>query len=232
MKKTLFLVIMAFALAVCASADNALSPVFYKMKAGDKISLKGNFCVFNGSAPNVRFVTDDNKILGVGKEESCSNEDVNKILSLQVENDAVYEVEAVFEYAGNVNLEYYKNPLMCFTVGKIKILGLRIASGGLQITVRDPKYNKKKKTLKAEIEIANAEKSLASYSNQYLFLEKNGKSYRAYLDSPASSVIDFASVEIPPGASVKKKIYFVMEEDASSDNIWYDMKPSYVEVGL
>ncbi len=155
MKKTLFLVIMAFALAVCASADNALSPVFYKMKAGDKISLKGNFCVFNGSAPNVRFVTDDNKILGVGKEESCSNEDVNKILSLQVENDAVYEVEAVFEYAGNVNL-----------------------------------------------------------------------------DSPASSVIDFASVEISPGASVKKKIYFVMEEDASSDNIWYEMKPSYVEVGL
>ena len=45
-------------------------------------------------------------------------------------------------------------------------------------------------------------------------------------------MIDFASVEIPPGASVKKKIYFVMEEDASSDNIWYDMKPSYVEVGL
>ena len=221
MKKTLFLVIMAFALAVCASADNALSPVFYKMKAGDKISLKGNFCVFNGSAPNVRFVT-----------ESCSNEDVNKILSLQVENDAVYEVEAVFEYAGNVNLEYYKNPLMCFTVRKIKILGVRIASGGLQITVRDSRYNKKKKTLKAEIEIVNAAKSLASYSNQYLFLEKNGKSYRAYLDSPASSVIDFASVEIPPGSSVKKKIYFVMEEDASSDNIWYDMKPSYVEVGL
>lgn len=91
----------------------------------------------------------------MGKEEFCSNEDVNKILSLQVENDAVYEVEAVFEYAGNVNL-----------------------------------------------------------------------------DSPASSVIDFASVEIPPGSSVKKKIYFVMEEDASSDNIWYDMKPSYVEVGL
>ncbi len=232
MKKTLFLVIMAFALAVCASADNALSPVFYKMKAGDKISLKGNFCVFNGSAPNVRFVTDDNKILGVGKEESCSNEDVNKILSLQVENDAVYEVEAVFEYAGNVNLEYYKNTLMCFTVRKIKILGLRIASGNLKITVRNPKYNKKRKMLKAELEIANAANSPASYSNQYLFLEKNGKSYRAYLDSPASSVIDFASVEIPPGSSVKKKIYFVMEEDASSDNIWYDMKPSYVEVGL
>ena len=227
MKKGLFLLAFALVFAVCASADKAPSPLISKMKVGDKISLKGNFCLFNGSAPNVRFVTEDNKVLGIGKEESCDNEDVNRILSLQRESGNAYEVEAFFEYVGNVNLGYYENPLMCFSVRKIKMLGLRIASGNLEIALRNPKFNKKRKMLKAEIEIFNGANDAESYSNQYLFLEKNGKRHRAYLDSPASNMMDFAFVEIPSKTSVRKKIYFVMDEDASFDNVWYGMNVSY-----
>ena len=58
-------------------------PLSRAMKTGEKTTLQGTFCIFNGTPPNVRFVTDENKIIGVGTEEDCENEDVSKILSFQ-----------------------------------------------------------------------------------------------------------------------------------------------------
>ena len=115
---------------------------------------------------------------------------------------------------------------MCFSAVKIKILNCKIQTDDFQIMVRNPKFEKKSKRLKAEIEVFNASNESARYSNQNLFVTVAGKKYRTYLDSPVSNSVDFAFVEIPSKSSVKRKVCFFMEDTAVFD-LWLGMGFSY-----
>ncbi len=226
MKKLIFL-ILSFLIFGLAFADEP-TPLLRTMKPGEKITLKGMFCIFSGTPPNIRFVTGENKIIGIETGEDCENEDVRRILTLQQKNNCVYEAECVFEYLGNENLAYYKNPLMCFSAAKIKILNCKIQTADFEITIKNPKLAKKSRQLKADVQIFNASNESAEYSNQNLFVAAGGKNYRAHSDSPASNLIDFAFIEIPAKSSVKQKVCFFTEDIAVLE-LWFDTEFSYGE---
>ena len=123
MIKKRFFVFIVFALIILPGfAGNEPLPFSAKLMRGDKITLRGNFVLFNGYPPNVRFVTQDNKIIGVGTEEICDNKEVLSIINQQINKTEIYDVEVEFEYLENVNIIYYTEPLMCFNPKKIKFL--------------------------------------------------------------------------------------------------------------
>lgn len=89
------------------------------LNEGDEIILKGSFCTWNGFPPNIRFITAENKLIGIGKDENYHNKKVEEILAVQRKSNVLYETEVTLQYIGEVF--YYDKPLMCFAVIKIKI---------------------------------------------------------------------------------------------------------------
>ena len=209
-------------------SKNEQKPFSQNLKAKDKITLSGSFCIYNGTAPNIRFVTKDNKIIGIGTEELSDNEEVNKIVKFQLENNVIYETEVEFEYKEKINLDYYSEPLMCFSIKKIKILNCKLYLEDIVITIKNPKFNKQTKKLQLEMECLNTTNLPIKYSNKNLRLKYKSTESRAYLDSIASNQIDFDFIEIPANFSIKNKIYFVIEESKSFDDVWYNMRISYL----
>ena len=136
-------------------AENEPVPFRKNMKIGKTITLTGSFVLFNGSQPNLRFVTDDNKIIGIGTDEEYCNEIVNTIVSRQVKTRTLYRCEAIFNYIGDVKVPYYEQPLMCFTVYDIKIKTCCIENENIKININLLKFNTKTKQLKCNIEIFN-----------------------------------------------------------------------------
>ena len=202
---TLFL----FTFSACAKEEKPLSK---KLAPGDTVTLKGSFQLYNGMPPNIRFVTYRSEVIGIGTEEDSDNEIVNNLIKNQIDFDCFFETEAVFKYDKNVDIQYYDKPLMCFSVEKIKILEAEILPVNWNIKLSKITINKKEDLVKAQVEIVNSWNETQKYSNQLLFLNYKGKSYRAYLDSIASTVIDFDFIEIPVGKKIKKDIYFAVED--------------------
>ena len=189
-------------------AENEAVPFRKNMKIDKTITLTGSFVLFNGSQPNLRFVTDDNKIIGIGTDEEYCNEIVNTIVSRQVKTRTIYRCEAIFNYIGDVRVPYYEQPLMCFTVYDIKIKTCCIENENIKININLLKFNTKTKQLKCNIEIFNLKDFPINYSNMFLNLKYDGENYRAYMDSSASNRIDFSKIEIPTKEKIKENIYF------------------------
>ena len=202
---TLFL----FTFSACAKEEKPLSK---KLAPGDTVTLKGSFQLYNGMPPNIRFVTYRSEVIGIGTEEDSDNEIVNNLIKNQIDFDCFFKTETVFKYDKNVDIQYYDKPLMCFSVEKIKILEAEILPVNWNIKLSKITINKKDGLVKAQVEIVNPWNETQKFSNQFLFLNYKGKSYRAYLDSIASNVIDFDFIEIPAGEKIKKDIYFVVED--------------------
>lgn len=97
-------------------------PFSRQLKEGDEIILKGHFSIWNGQPPNIRFITAENKVMGIGEEEDYPNETVERIIAAQMESNVLYETKVVLQYIGEISIPYYGKPLMCFDVRKIKIL--------------------------------------------------------------------------------------------------------------
>ncbi|MCR5386006.1 MAG: hypothetical protein K6E69_02700 [Treponema sp.] len=210
--KKLFILLFTLSFFIFSSCTEGGKPLSKKISPGDVVTLKGAFRLYNGIAPNIRFITEQNEVVGVGTEETCDNETVSTIIRNQTDLDCFFETETIFKYEENINIQYYDKPLMCFSVEKIKILSAEILSENLNIKISKIKFNKKKNFANAQIEISNISNENQKYSNQLLFLNYKGKSYRAYLDSIASTVIDFDFIEIPAGKKIKKDIYFAVED--------------------
>ena len=189
-------------------AENEPVPFRKNMKISKTITLTGSFVLFNGSQPNLRFVTDDNKIIGIGTNEEYCNEIVNTIVSRQVKTRTIYRCEAIFNYIGDVKVPYYEQPLMCFTVYDIKIKTCCIENENIKININLLKFNTKTKQLKCNIEIFNLKDFPINYSNMFLNLKYDGENYRAYMDSSTSNRIDFSKIEIPTKEKIKENIYF------------------------
>lgn len=102
--------------------ENEPQPFFANLNVGDTINLKGHFVVFNGYAPNVRFVTDQNEIIGIGMEEWYDDPLVQNILDNQEEAEVVFQTKSLFKYQGNVDIQYYDRPIMCFSVESVEFI--------------------------------------------------------------------------------------------------------------
>ena len=122
-KRIMFLLISIFSINLFA--DKFPIPLSRNMKEGDKITLKGTFGSWNGQPPNIRFITDDNQIIGIGKEENYPNKTIEYILETQEKSNVLFETEVALEYIGEMFISYYEQPLMCFNILEIKILKKR-----------------------------------------------------------------------------------------------------------
>ena len=180
------------------------------MKAGESIVLTGSFVLWNGFPPNVRFLTDGNKVIGIGKDEEYSNEAVEKIISLQLKSGNIYTCQAKFTYIGDADLppNYYDAPLMCFTLSEVRVKACCIEKDGIKIDISSFNFDKKSRRLKCSLEISNLGKLPVGYSNMFLCIGHNGKKYRAYKYSPASNTIDFSELELPANGKLKESAYF------------------------
>ena len=97
-------------------------PFFANLNVGDTVTLRGYFCNFNGWPPNIRFVTDQNEIIGIGMEEWYDDPLVNNILDNQANAEIIFQTKSLFKYQGNVDIQYYDKPLMCFSVESIDFI--------------------------------------------------------------------------------------------------------------
>jgi hypothetical protein len=96
-------------------------PMQKNIKVNQKITLDGALIIFNGWPPNLRFVTADNFVIGIGKNEDIDlPEQVVKFL--RPENEIVGRLE--LKYIGSVTIPYYDNPLLCFDI--VKFLKLKV----------------------------------------------------------------------------------------------------------
>ena len=102
--------------------ENEPQPFFANLNVGDTINLRGHFVVFNGYAPNVRFVTDQNEIIGIGMEEWPEDKLVSNIVDNQLGSEVIFETSTIFKYEGSVDIQYYDKPLMCFSVESIEFI--------------------------------------------------------------------------------------------------------------
>ncbi|MBR6153658.1 MAG: hypothetical protein IKQ43_04400 [Treponema sp.] len=102
--------------------ENEPQPFFANLNVGDTINLRGYFVVFNGYPPNVRFVTDQNEIIGIGMEEWYDDPLVQNILDNQVNAEIIFQTKSIFKYEGSVDIQYYDKPLMCFSVESIEFI--------------------------------------------------------------------------------------------------------------
>ena len=186
------------------------TPLRKRMKTGESIVLTGSFVLWNGWPPNVRFLTDGNKVIGIGKDEEYSNEAVEKIISLQLKSGNIYTCQAKFTYIGDADLpsDYYDAPLMCFTLSDVRVKACCIEKDGIKIDISSFNFDKKSRRLKCSLEISNLSKLPASYSNMFLCIGHDEKKYRAYKYSPASNTIDFSEVELPANGKLKESVYF------------------------
>ncbi|MBO7638936.1 MAG: hypothetical protein J6S91_08170 [Treponema sp.] len=97
-------------------------PFFANLNVGDTVTLQGYFCNFNGWPPNIRFVTDQNEIIGIGMEEWYDDPLVNNILDNQANAEIIFQTKSLFKYQGNVDIQYYDRPLMCFSVESVEFI--------------------------------------------------------------------------------------------------------------
>lgn len=102
--------------------ENEPQPFFANLNVGDTVTLRGYFCNFNGWPPNIRFVTDQNEIIGIGMEEWYDDPLVQNILDNQEEAEVVFQTKSIFKYQGNVDIQYYDRPLMCFSVESVEFI--------------------------------------------------------------------------------------------------------------
>ncbi|MBP5437182.1 MAG: hypothetical protein J6Y30_04290 [Treponema sp.] len=209
MKKLSLLVLLLLLFCSKTFADSE-TPLRKKMKAGESIVLTGSFVLWNGFPPNVRFLTNGNKVIGIGKDEEYSNEAVEKIISLQLKSGNIYTCQAKFTYIGDADLppNYFDAPLMCFTLSEVRVKACCIEKDGIKIDISSFSFDKKSRRLKCSLEISNLSKLPASYSNMFLCIGHDGKKYRAYKYSPASNTIDFSEVELPANGKLKESVYF------------------------
>ena len=123
-KRIIFLLFLIFSINLFA--DEFPKPFSRNIKEGDKVTLKGTFSSWNGSPPNIRFITDDNQIIGIGKEENYPNKTIEYILKTQEKSNVLFETEVALEYIGEMFISYYEQPLMCFNVVEVKILRKKV----------------------------------------------------------------------------------------------------------
>lgn len=219
MKKLICIVSNFLFLLVFLYAGNEPVPFRKKLKTNDAITLTGNFVVFNGSQPNLRFVTEDKKIVGIGKDENYCNEIVEDIIQRQIKTETIYQCEVSLKYIDDVNIPYYEQPLMCFTVNNIKIINCFIDKESFKVKINILKYDSKTRKLKCKIKISNLINSSIDYSNMFLNLTYEGKVYRAYMDSPTSNIIDFNEIEIHAHDKFEGNVYFLFEDIIDNENI-------------
>lgn len=97
-------------------------PLSLNLNVGDTVTLRGYFCNFNGWPPNIRFVTDQNEIIGIGMEEWYDDPLVQNILDNQANAEIIFQTKSIFKYQGNVDIQYYDRPLMCFSVESVEFI--------------------------------------------------------------------------------------------------------------
>ena len=116
------LMIFCFFATLTALFAEDFVPFSKSLNEGDEIILNGSFCTWNGFPPNIRFITAENKLIGIGKDEDYRNKIVEEILAVQRKSNVFYETQVTLRYIGEADTLYYDKPLMCFAVTKIKIL--------------------------------------------------------------------------------------------------------------
>ncbi len=208
MKKLIFTFFIFLYLLVFTYAGNEIVPFSKNMKIGESVTLSGSFVVFNGWQPNIRFITDSNKIIGIGTDEEYCNKVVNDIVLHQIKTETIYRCEAKFNYIDSVKIHYYDRSLMCFAVSDIKIKSCFIEKENEKINIDFLKFNPKTKQLKCKVEIFNPNDFPINYSNMFLNLKYEGENLRAYIDSPASNIIDFTKIKIPANENFEETVYF------------------------
>ncbi|WP_191017125.1 hypothetical protein [Treponema zioleckii] len=129
-------------------AEKEIEPFTKNMKIGESVVLFGSFVVFNGWQPNIRFVTDTNKIIGIGTDEEYSNKIVNDIVLHQNKTGTIYRCQAKFNYIDSVKIPYYEQSLMCFAISDIKIKSWVIENEIVKINIDFLKFNPKTKAIK------------------------------------------------------------------------------------
>lgn len=76
------------------------------------------------------------------------------------------------------------------------------------------KFREGESKIEGKISVKNQGTKPMHYSNRNLILKLNDKlNARAYLDSVASNIVDFGSVEIPGGSSLTLNVYWVFPLD-------------------
>ncbi|MBR7080392.1 MAG: hypothetical protein IKI40_07720, partial [Treponema sp.] len=65
---------------------------------------------------------DQNEIIGIGMEEWYDDPLVQNILDNQEEAEVVFQTKSLFKYQGNVDIQYYDRPLMCFSLESVEFI--------------------------------------------------------------------------------------------------------------
>ncbi|MCL2800474.1 MAG: hypothetical protein FWD28_01770 [Treponema sp.] len=91
--------------------NTELIPLLIDLNYNEEILLEGQIILFNGWEPNIRMITDNNKIIGI-IENSVSKEFINKFFNYSTTGNRVFKLK----YINMVNLPYYDTPLMVFEI--------------------------------------------------------------------------------------------------------------------
>ena len=91
-------------------------PAEYNLKLNETITIQGRFTEWNGWSPNIRILTKDGGIVGIGTSENDSilPEELRNLKNLED-----WEVTVALTYIGNTGILYYEKPMQCFKIVKI-----------------------------------------------------------------------------------------------------------------
>jgi hypothetical protein len=118
--KRLTITFFLFLISILNIESEESVPFARSLSIGTEITLRGELIFFNGWQPNIRFITDNNEIIGIGKDESYSlPPEANEIIKDTLSNGKVSKIQIDLQYIGDVSLPYYDKPLMCFSIIKI-----------------------------------------------------------------------------------------------------------------
>ena len=176
--KNKFIFSLIFISTLLQVNSEELLPFSKNLMIGDNITLCGELVLFNGWQPNVRFITENNEIIGIGKDESYTllNE-VNEIIKQLNINGRHSKICACLEYIGSELLPYYKNPLMCFNITNIiekayinEVNNTQLGDKTIQVFL--PDYNSKDLLLIASVYDGKQVTCLWGLNNSFLEKQK------------------------------------------------------------
>jgi hypothetical protein len=118
----------------------------------------------------------------------------------------------------------------------IVLVCLVLSSCGKEITIETQKngvvitalvncsitrFNEKQYQVEGSLIIKNTINTAVPFSNKYLYLVSSKTEARAYMDSIASNVINFAAITITANSVFEEKVYWVVDsiDDVDVENI-------------
>jgi hypothetical protein len=88
-------------------SNNDTLPLIVDLNMNDEINMNGQIILFNGWYPNIRMITENNKIIGI-YENSISIEIINNMIKNDIIITGVFKLKYLYE----TDIPYYENPLM------------------------------------------------------------------------------------------------------------------------